>query len=187
MSRDRVTRRQLLLAGVGLSLGCPTIAEASLERALSLVELARLSERALVGTPLDKRSSWVVSRGRRRIVTDVLVRVDSIIAGARGESSLVFRTLGGQIGRHGEIVHGEALLRIGESAVLFASAARDGIVSVAGSAQGHYPLRVVQAERVLAPSPRAARLVGKDSARARLVGKKLGEAEVEIQRAFDAR
>jgi hypothetical protein len=184
----RWSRREFLSAGAaGLMLLSPALGAASVARALSLRELCRMSERVVIGTAVHAQSSWVVSHGRRRIVTDVIVRVDSMLAGPDADRELIFRTLGGRIGDDGEIVHGEAMLLIGKTAVLFATAADGGVRRVAGMSQGHYPLRVVNGERVLAPSPRSFTLVGKDSARARLVGKRLADAAGVIRSAFDAR
>jgi hypothetical protein len=184
----RLSRREFLSAGAaGLVLLSPALGAASVARALSLRELCRMSERVVIGTPLHAQSSWAVSHGRRRIVTDVIVRVDSALAGPDADHELVFRTLGGRIGDDGEIVHGEAMLLIGKPAVLFATPADAGLRRVAGMSQGHYPLRDVKGELVLAPSPRSFTLVGQDSASARLVGKKLSDAGRLIRSAFDAR
>lgn len=181
-----LTRRDLLAASVaGFVLASPARALGSLARALTLRELCTMSELAIVGTAVDAQSRWVTSHGRRRIVTDVRVRVDASIAGPY-ESSLVFRTLGGRIGDQGEIVHGEAMLLIGQPAVLFATAERDAVRRVAGMSQGHYPLRTVDGVVVLGQSPRSFSLVG-DGARSKLLGKRLEVARRTIREAFDAR
>jgi hypothetical protein len=187
MVHGRCSRREVLGASAAwLALLSPATALASLARALTLAELCRMSERAVVGTAVSAQSRWAVSHGRRRIVTDVTLRVDVEIAGPYS-STLVLRTLGGRIGDQGEIVHGEAMLLFGQPAVLFVTSPGAGERRVAGMSQGHYPLRSVDGELVLAKSPRSFELVGGDSARSVLLGKKLAEARRAIRSAFDAR
>jgi len=162
-------------------------AAASIARALSLQALVRASDRALFGTALAAESRWEVAGGRRRIVTHTRVRVDERIAGPDDGSELWVRTLGGKVGDVGQIVHGEALLLVGEPALLFLAPSADGALSVAGMAQGHYPVRTAEdGERRLRPSPRLGELIGEGAAR-ELSGRRLGEASALVRKAWDAR
>jgi hypothetical protein len=116
-----LTRRSaLILAGLGaLSLGFPHTARASVARALTLPELVRQTERVVLATPLQAESRWETVGRARRIVTYTRLRVDETLHGSQAESEVMVRTLGGKVGKIGQIVHGEALLSPHEQSVLF--------------------------------------------------------------------
>ncbi len=163
-------------------------AEGSIARALGLTELARQSEQVVVGTALEASSRWEHIGRQRRIVTYTRVRVDESIAGSATDSEILVRTLGGKVGKIGQVVHGEALLRIGESAVLFVGDAPDGTPSIAGMSQGHYPIRTdSRGTRRLAPSPRSFELYGDDAAQKELSGRTLPDARARVTKAWNAR
>ncbi|MBK8997714.1 MAG: hypothetical protein IPM35_18460 [Myxococcales bacterium] len=162
-------------------------ARASIARALSLRELVRSSERALVGTALDTESRFESVGGRRRIVTYSRLRVEERLGGPGDESELLVRTLGGKVGDVGQVVHGEALLLLGEPALVFLGPSPEGPLVVTAMAQGHYPIRAdKRGERRLSPSPRLAELVGDGAAR-ELAGKRVAEATGLVRKAWDAR
>jgi len=100
------------------------------------------------------------------------------LAGADpAQDELLVRTLGGRVGELGELVHGEAMLTLGERSVLFVMPTRDAL-GVTAMAQGHYPLRRdnAGAER-LRRSPEAAELLHEEgSAVKRLTGLQIAEA-----------
>lgn len=173
-----------LLTGLGFSRG----ANATLVRGLSLEELTAKSSRILVGRALDSTSQWVTLGGRKRIVTDVRLRVEDVLAkAAPADSELLVRTLGGKVGGVGALVHGEAELVLEESCVIFLRADADGIHRVLGMAQGHYPLRPDDRRiQRLQPSPRSAEILANErSALKRLVGRELGEAHALIRGALN--
>jgi hypothetical protein len=163
-------------------------AEASVARALSLAELVAQSQGVVLGTPLAASSRWEQIGGRRRIVTYTRVRVDQAFAGDPGDAEIMIRTLGGRVGKIGQVVHGEAFLRLGESTLLFVGLSPDGTPAVTGMSQGHYPVRSdARGVRRLGPSPRLFELSGKDSAVERLSGRSLPEAREIVRKAWDAR
>jgi hypothetical protein len=114
------------------------------------------------------------------------VRVDESIAGSATDSEILVRTLGGKVGKIGQVVHGEALLRIGESAVLFVGDAPDGTPSIAGMSQGHYPLRPDSSGTRRWPGARGCQSSWGRPAVAKLSGRSLPEARELVQKAWNA-
>src|SRR5882757_9583026 len=85
-------------------------AEATLSRALPLAELVARSQHVVLGEPLDNYSVWEQIGQRKHIVTYTRVRALELLAGADPkQDELLVRTLGGQVGQLGELVHGEAI------------------------------------------------------------------------------
>lgn len=189
-SREMLGRRRFLWAfgagAAGLVLhGRP--AEASIARAVSLRELVSGSERGLVATALAAESRFETVGGRRRIVTYTRVRVDEVLGGPNDGSELLVRTLGGKVGDVGQVVHGEAVLLLGEPALVFLGPSPEGPLVVTAMAQGHYPIRADKSgERRVLPSPRLGELVGQGAAR-ELSGKRVSEATSLVRKAWDAR
>jgi hypothetical protein len=182
----QLQRRGFLLASaVSLLAFSSRRAFGSVARALSLGELVRSSERALVGAALEAHSRWATVGGRRRIVTETRIRVDRAVAGASDGSELMVQTLGGQVGDVGQVVFGEAFLLVGEAALLFLVPDAEGELHVAGMAQGHYPIRKGSdgSER-LVPSPRSPELIGDASAAKHLVGRGVGDACDIVRKAW---
>lgn len=174
-------RAFLVVLLLGFSTFVPTGAHASLARALRLGELVHYSSAIIIGTPRSATSRWETIGGSRRIVTYTRVHVDQGIDGSTG-SDLVIRTLGGQVGDIGQVVEGEAVLIVGQPALIFVYRGVHGTLSVTGMAQGHYPL-IADAHGTLRlhASPRLARLVGKrGSAVQQLVGLDVNAAERRI-------
>ena len=178
----------VLLFAIALLPVIPGRAEGSVARGLSLLELARASESVVVGTALQAESRWELVGGKKRIVTYTRVRVDQTLAGSAGDSELAVRTLGGTVGKIGQVVHGEAHLFLNEPAVLFVRSATDGATVVTAMSQGHYPVRTDAAgARRLARSPRSFELIGKASAAKQLSGRTVPEARSLVQKAWNAR
>jgi hypothetical protein len=167
-----------MLAASLLVLLLPSGAGASLARAVTLPQLVARSEQVVIGTPLEAHARWETLGGQRRIVTYTRVRVDAAIDGG-GQSELFIRTLGGHVGDIGQVVSGEAVLSIGQPALVFVGRSADGVLAVSAMAQGHFPLRRDGHGTLrLRPSPRLATLVGaQHSAVKRLVGHSIPEAE----------
>lgn len=116
--------------------------QASTFRSISLETLLDRSAFVVVATPVSANSHWAqLSAGKPRVVTDFTVEVAWTL---RGEEStgkvMVVRTLGGTVGGLGQIVYGEAQLKIGQATLLFLAAGTDGSYTVTGMAQGQYPL-----------------------------------------------
>lgn len=150
----------------------------SVARAVPLEALTGRSRHVLLGEPLDAYSVWERIGGRKHIVTYTRVRAHELLAGADPRADeLLVRTLGGQVGELGELVHGEAVLRIGHRGVMFVMPSQDAL-AVTAMAQGHYPLQRDTAgiERLLR-SPHASELVDEaGSAVERLPGLRVPEA-----------
>lgn len=183
-----LTRRAALvsLASVAALLALPRRATASVARAVSLKQLAEVSQRAVVGTPLQAASSWQWVGGSRRIVTDTRVRVDARVAGGPTDGELLVRTLGGRVGDVGQVVHGEAALLLGEPALLFLRPLDGTLDVVTGMSQGHYPVRADdKGTRRLRASPRSFELTEtRGSAVEALVGRELREGLSLVEQAF---
>lgn len=153
-----VTSRRFFLGGLGACLGCALTertAFASLSRELGLAELMAHSDHAVVATPLDASAGWVVIGGKRRIATDVRVRIDETLAlRAPAQSELLVRVLGGTVGGVGQLVEGEVRLVAGASCALFLTLGEPSLAYVTGRTQGHYPLRPDARKLLrLTPSP----------------------------------
>jgi hypothetical protein len=160
-------------------------ARATLARALRLDELVARSRHVLVGEPLEAYSVWETIGDRKHIVTYHRVRTLELFAGVKPEhDELLVRTLGGRVGKLGELVAGEAQLSPGARGVLFVAQARE-VLAVTAMAQGHYPLArdAAGAER-LRRSAQATDLLSVDgSAVKRLHGLSLGDARTLLRSA----
>lgn len=177
-----VTRRQTLTL-LGATLFLPRAALGSVSRAVSIDELTRASESVLVGDPVEAFSRWQTREGSRRIVTYTRVLLNEDLLGD-ADSEMLVRTLGGRVGKIGQIVHGEATLRLNERALLFLQRADDAL-RVTAMAQGHYRCnKDSQGIERLSPSPRLGHLLRpQGSAVQRLTGRTLSEARDLIVKA----
>jgi hypothetical protein len=121
-------------------------AAASVTTALDLRELVTEAEHVVLATVVSQRSSY---DARRRIVTDVTLRVEDAMKGGRAAgATLVVRRLGGAIGDLGMRVEGEASFADGERVVLF-GATIGGHLRPVGLSQGVLPVRTDTAGREL--------------------------------------
>jgi hypothetical protein len=158
-------------------------ARASLARAVGLEELTARSQHVLLGEPLDAECVWERIGQRRHIVTYTRVRALELFAGADPrQDELLLRTLGGQVGELGELVHGEAVLQLGQRGMLFVMPV-EGTLAVTAMAQGHYPVRNDSGGRQrLLRSPEATEILGEaGSAVTRLPGLDLAEARALLK------
>ncbi len=156
--RFMLTSRRFFLEGLGACVGCALterMAFASPSRELALSELLAHSDHAVVATPLDAAAAWAVLGGKRRIVTDVRVRVEEVLAlRTPAQNELLVRVLGGTLDGVGQLVDGEVRMAFGEPCALLLTADSATLSYVTGRTQGHYPLRP-DAQKVLrlTPSP----------------------------------
>lgn len=112
-------------------------------RPVSLRELLQRSRHALLATPTDTQTRWETAYGSRRIVTYTRVLVAQALDGrSANEREIMIRTLGGQVGHIGQVVHGEARLEMDKSSALFIDLDDEQVWRVTAMAQGHYPLRL---------------------------------------------
>lgn len=181
-----LSRRGLLL-GIGSGVAASVLsarASATVVRSVSLAALSRGSRGIAVVTALDSESHFEDLGRRRRIVTDTRIRIEEALAKAEGlDSELLVRTLGGNVGRQGERVHGQVQWAMGKPCVAFLLQGPDGIHYVNGMAQGHYPL-LEGTERLLTTSPDLPEIVGVETSAVRqLSGSALGRARELIRSA----
>lgn len=183
----QLPRRGFLLWTAAFAASLPAAnALASLARAVTLRELVRGSRRVVVGTALDFQCRWESAGRRKRIVTYTRVRIDESLGATETDAEILVRTLGGQVGGVGQVVHGEAVLLVGEPAILFVGTEPDGAESVVEMAQGHYPIRTAKdGVRRVFPSPRLAELGrAKDAATQALIGKRVEDALELVRKAW---
>ena len=182
---DRRTALGLLATGL-LGTMLPPSPAAAGALAVSLNELVRRSRRIILGTSVGGESRWEVIAEQRRIVTYHRIRADELVVGDPSDDELVVRTLGGRVGKIGQIVHGEAMIVRGHSSLLFLSKAGQHHHYVTARAQGHYPVFTdARGARRLRASPhRGAIIDAPNSAARRLVHRSVAEG---IQLVRDAR
>jgi hypothetical protein len=151
---------------------------ATTARALTLAELVGRSTSVLVATSVARQCLWMEIRGSRRIVTHTRIRVEELVTGAEPDGpELIVRTLGGQVGKLGQLVEGEAELALGETGLLFGRRIDASLLTVVAMAQGHYPIKTEARERIVRAASNLPNLIGvADSAVARLSGRSLAEA-----------
>jgi hypothetical protein len=190
-----LSRRLLLLStalgavGAALPLRAGT-ANASTFRALSVEQLAVASRACVIGRALQSESHWVLTRGKRVIVTDTRLAVEERVAGDLEDAEIIVRTLGGQVGDIGQIAHGEAVFtREGRGLLFLSGAAATPVLRITAMAQGHYPMAERDGVRRLRASPHLGKLVGADatSATARLDQRELSAARTLVQKAWTSR
>lgn len=159
-----------LFSSVGVGLLTAVRAEAAVARALGIRELVDKSKRVVVATALEQACEWQVIGGSRRIVTLTRVRVEELVTGAAPEASeLMLQTLGGRVGKVGQLVDGEAELVVGENSLVFTREVLSGLYGVTAMAQGYYPIRMEARGKVLRPSRSLPALInGKEAAVERL-------------------
>lgn len=184
MQVDRRTAiRALGCWGLGaMALTVAGTASATVVRAVSLEQLVKRSSSVLVGLPLERWSEWTSIGGTKRIVTLTRVRVEEAVSGAE-DSELLVRTLGGRIGDLGQLVDGEAELRVGERALVFSHRFDAALSGVTAMAQGHYPFDAASGEVRLVRSPRLGTMLKNQSAAVeQLEGLTLRDAKALVTR-----
>jgi hypothetical protein len=170
-------RLRALVVAMGLAalpLGAVTVggdAFASVSIAVTWERLLHDSTAAAIVTPLESTAAWE----NGRIFSYTRVRVDRPVAGdLTAGSEAWIRTMGGVVGKIGQIVEGEAVLAPAQPSLLFVHAGPAGTLEVTARGQGQFPVvapdahsppRVVQSQAMgalvqphLVASSRAARL-----------------------------
>jgi hypothetical protein len=112
----------------------PRDAVASVSIAVPLEDLVRGSDAVATVTPVEQRATWEDGR----IFTYTRVRVDRAIAGDVPQG-LWIRTMGGVVGRVGQIVEGEPSFATGQTSLVFLRQKPDAL-EVVGRAQGQFAL-----------------------------------------------
>lgn len=112
-------------------------AQASVSIAITWDGLIRQSTASAVMTPIEANCVWEGGR----IYTYTRVRVDRTVAGDLPTGSEAWvRTMGGVVGKIGQIVEGEAVLTPGESSLLFVRAGPLETFEVTARGQGQFPI-----------------------------------------------
>jgi hypothetical protein len=114
-------------------------ARASLSIAVTFDDLVTRSTSVAVVTPFEARTLWEDGR----IFTYTHVHVDTRVGGklAAGDEPWV-RTMGGIVGKIGQVVDGEPVLTVGRPALLFLHEAPTGALDVTARAQGQFAIRL---------------------------------------------
>lgn len=112
-------------------------ARASVSIAVTWDGLLRESTAAAIVTPIEARSVWE----NGRIYTYTHVRIDRAMAGDLGTGGDAWvRTMGGVVGKIGQIVDGEPVLAPGQSSLLFLHPGPVGAYEVTARGQGQFPV-----------------------------------------------
>jgi hypothetical protein len=127
-----------LLATLALPLA-PSDAAASVSIAVSFDQLVKDADSVAVITAGEGQSAWEDGR----IVTYTKVHVDQGVAGelVAGNDTYV-RTLGGVVGKIGQLVDGEPVLIKDKPSLLFLRKFKAGAFEVSARGQGQYPVVV---------------------------------------------
>ena len=116
----------------------PEEAAASVSIAIPFETLVHASSAVVVATTMEERAVWEGGR----IYTYSRVHVDSAIAGELAQESEAWvRTMGGIVGKVGQIVDGEPVFTIGRPSLVFlhrASGVPSGTFLVTARAQGQF-------------------------------------------------
>lgn len=131
----------LRAAAVGVALACATAgvlraraAAASVSIAVTWDGLLHESTAAIVGTPQDGMSVWE----NGRLYTYTRVHVEQAVAGDAPATDAWVRTMGGVVGKVGQLVDGEAVLAPGQRSLLFLTAGPVGAFDVTARGQGQF-------------------------------------------------
>jgi hypothetical protein len=147
-------RKRLLLraAVAALALVCPVVgpvcprdAPASVSIAVTWESLIRQSTGAAVVTPQSGLSVWEGGR----IYTYTQVHVEQSVAGDAPSGDAWVRTMGGVVGKVGQLVDGEAVLAPGQRSLLFLKSGPVGAFDVTTRGQGQF---LVKADGPSAPA-----------------------------------
>jgi hypothetical protein len=112
-------------------------AHASVSIAVTWDGLLHESSAAVVATPVESRSVWE----NGRIYTYTRLHVDRAVAGSVAAGGDVWvRTMGGIVGKIGQIVEGEAVLAPSHPSLLFLHAGPVGAFEVTARGQGQFPV-----------------------------------------------
>jgi hypothetical protein len=134
-------RRVLFGACLTAALAASTLAADSASASVSIQVtwdgLLRESTAVVLATSVETRSVWE----NGRIYTYTHVRVDRAVAGelASGGDAWI-RTMGGIVGKVGQIVEGEASFAPGERSLLFVHPGPVGALVVTARGQGQFPV-----------------------------------------------
>jgi len=131
-----------VLAGASLAAGVsvPSDARASVSIAVAYDALVKDADSVGVVTPVEAKSVWEDGR----IYTYTRVKVDQGVAGELGTGTEGWvRTMGGVVGKIGQLVDGEPVFTTGKPSLVFMRKFKlSGTWEVSARAQGQYPVLV---------------------------------------------
>lgn len=142
----RLARLSLLAASIVVGAGAsvvagalaPTDAHASVSIAVAYDALVKDADAVGIATPVETRSVWEDGR----IYTYTRVKIDQGVAGelATGSEGWV-RTMGGVVGKIGQMVDGEPVFTTGKPTLVFLRKFKQATTwEVSARAQGQYPI-----------------------------------------------
>lgn len=148
-----------------------------------LADLVRSSQQIWLGVPRESHSQWLETSAGKLIVTYSRISCDhEVVPGRPHGGELWVRTLGGSIGKLGQLVPGEARLALGERCLVFLARFDDQHV-VNAMAQGHYPILAASGVQRLRCSEDASKLrARRGSAVSLLAERELSEALSLVRR-----
>ncbi len=128
-----------LAAAAGSAL-VPADAQASVSIAVGFDALVKDADGGVaVATPTDAKAVWEGGR----IVTYTKLRIDQSVAGETQQGQEIWvRTLGGVVGKIGQLVDGEPVFSPNKASLLFLRRFAQGTYEVSARAQGQYPILV---------------------------------------------
>ncbi len=145
----------LLAAASASGVLVPTDARASVSIAVAFDALVKDADSVGVVTPVESKSVWEEGR----IYTYTRVKVEQGVAGELGTGSEGWvRTMGGVVGKIGQLVDGEPVFTANKSSLVFMRKFKlSGQWEVSARAQGQYPIIVDDSVRDTARSRRVMR------------------------------
>jgi hypothetical protein len=183
--RAKTVALGITLAVLGASTTAGREAQASVSAAALFDDLVKDATAAAVVTPIEQRAAWEGNR----IVTLTHLRVDRVVGGQLPGDVWV-RTMGGSVGKIGQIIEGQATFAIGATSLIFVRPHVDPVTKaptdafvVVDAAQGEFP--VVAAGEGRPPRLARAANIGalvdpsKRAAGARLVSEVLDDRPLE--------
>jgi hypothetical protein len=127
---------RLLLLATALFVALP--ADASVSIAVGFDALVKDADGVAIVTPAEAKSVWEEGR----IITYTKVKIDQGVAGDVGKEAWV-RTLGGVVGKIGQLVDGEPVFAPNKQTLLFLHKfTTNGTFEVSARAQGQFPVVV---------------------------------------------
>jgi hypothetical protein len=138
--------RRLAFLALGVFAGSfvPTDADASVSIAVAFDSLVKDADGVAIVTPVESKSAWEDGR----IYTYTKLHVEQGVAGNVGSESWV-RTMGGVVGKIGQLVDGEPTFTKDKPSLVFLRTFKSGgMYEVSARAQGQYPVTVDQATKM---------------------------------------
>jgi hypothetical protein len=117
----------------------PSDAQASVSIAIAFDALVKDADSVGVATPVESKAVWEDGR----IYTYTRLKIEQGVAGELGTGAEGWvRTMGGVVGKIGQLVDGEPVFTGGKSSLLFLRKFKAGTWEVSARAQGQYPVLI---------------------------------------------